>query len=155
VIVRPVALPARLGYLTPLDLTDAMKFERQIRRLIDAIRTDPAVPAAPAGSSAQSAAPQSQSAPRSRAPSAGDGRLDYERGLRALEQYVPADGESDWKDFNLFKEQLASNLAGERRYGPTEGTRAERARVIDQLNPLALRLAGLSFTDLCLGKLLA
>jgi nucleoside phosphorylase len=88
-------------------------------------------------------------------PSAGDGRLDYERGLRVLEQYVPDDGGSDWKDFNLFKEQLTSNLAGERRYGPTEGTRAERARVIDQLNPLALRLAGLSFTDLCLGKILA
>lgn len=157
VIVRPVSLPARLGYLTPLDLTDATKLDRQIRRLIDTIRTDPAaVPAALASSPSRSSASQSQSAlPASRpTPSAGDGRLDYERGLRVLEQYVPADGENDWKDFNLFKEQLTNNLTGERRYGPTDSTRAERARVIDQLNPLALRLTGLSFTDLCLGKIL-
>jgi hypothetical protein len=153
VIVRPVALPARLGYLTPLDLTNAAKFDRQIQRLIDTIRADSA--GAPAASPPGQAAPPPQSAPQRLAPAGGDGRLDYERGLRVLEQYVPDDGANDWKDFNLFKDQLASNLTGERRYGSTESTRAERARIVDQLNPLALRLAGLSFTDLCLGKTLA
>jgi hypothetical protein len=153
VIVRPSPLPARLGYLTPLDLTDAAKFDRQIRRLIEAIRETPAdAPAAPALSLSHSAAPQSQGAPQRPMPSGGDGRLDYERGLRVLEQHVPADGENDWRDFNLFKEQLTNNLTSERRYGPTDSTRAERARVIDQVNPLVLRLTGLSFTDLCLGK---
>jgi hypothetical protein len=158
VIALPGPLPARLGYLTPLDLTDATKFDRQMRRLIDAIRADPArAPAAPTSAPSHGAASQSQSTPRSSrpVPSGGDGRLDYERGLRVLEQYVPANGENDWKDFNLFKEQLTNNLTGERRYGPTDSTRAERARVIDQINPLALRLTGLSFTDLCLGKTLA
>ena len=92
--------------------------------------------------------------PQRLAASGGDGRLDYERGLRVLEQYVPDDGGNEWKDFNLIKDQLTNNLTGERRYGPTESTRAERARIVDQLNPLALRLAGLSFTDLCLGKTL-
>jgi hypothetical protein len=41
VIVRPGPLPARLGYLTPLDLTDTTRLERQMRRLVDAIRADP------------------------------------------------------------------------------------------------------------------
>jgi len=156
-IVRTVSLPARLGYLTPLDLTDATKFERQIRRLINAIRTDPAAaPTAPPSTPIPDTGSQNQNTPQpSRpTPSGGDGRLDYERGLRVLEQYVSTDGENDWKDFNLFKEQLTNNLTGERRYGSTESTRAERARIVDQLNPLALRLAGLSFTDLCLGKIL-
>src|SRR5262249_36554764 len=159
VIVRPGPLPARLGYLTPLDLTNAAKFERQMQRLIDTIRADPAIAPAlePISAPGHGSASRSQSAsqPARPTPSGGDGRLDYERGLRLLEQYVPADGGNDWKDFNLFKEQLTNNLSSERRYGATESTRAERSRVIDQINSLVLRLTGMSFTDLCLGKTLA
>ncbi|MEO7908952.1 MAG: toll/interleukin-1 receptor domain-containing protein, partial [Roseiflexaceae bacterium] len=150
-IVRPSSLPASLDYLTPLDLTDATKFERQIRRLIDAIRSTPGdAPATPASSPGHSAPPALS--PKSLA---GDGRLDYERGLRVLEQYVPADDGSDWRDFELYKSQLLSNLSDERRFGSTETLRSERSKVIDKLNPLALRIADLSFTDLCLGKTVA
>jgi hypothetical protein len=152
-IVRPGPLPARLGYLTPLDLTDAAKFDRQIRRLVDAIRADPGdLSVTPAPGPAEPAQPGHQSTPRP-APSGGDGRLDYERGLRVLEQYVPADGENDWKDFNVFKQQLLENLRSERRFGSTETLRNERSRIVDSLNPLALNRAGLSFVDLCLGKI--
>ena len=142
-IVRPAPLPARLDMLEPLDLTDPARFDAQVERLIAALRPGEAAPAPP-----QPAAPRVASRPAS----LGDGRLDYERGLRALEQHVQPDGGPDWADFSLHKEQLMSNLRDERRYGSTETTRAARSRIVDQLNPLALRLARLSFTDLCLGR---
>jgi len=157
-IVRPSPLPARLSYLTPLDLTNAAKFERQMQRLVDAIRADPGGASAPsATSSNQGSTSRDQSAPPESipVPSGGDGRLDYERGLRVLGQYVSADDDSDWRDFELYKGQLLSNLSDERRFGSTETLRSDRSRVIDKLNPLALRLTKLSFTDLCLGKTLA
>jgi hypothetical protein len=72
-----------------------------------------------------------------------------------LEQHLPADDEQNRNDFYLFQAQLLENLQTDRRYGSTEGTRAERARIVDNLNRQALRLAGLSFVDLCLGKIMA
>jgi hypothetical protein len=151
-IVRPSPLPTRLSYLTPLDLTDAAKFERQMSRLIAAIRAQPDAPPASPTSPGPGSPAQSQGTAPKPVPSGGDGRLDYERGLRVLGQYVPADDGDDWRDFELYKGQLLSNLSDERRFGSTETLRSDRSRVIDKLNPLALRLVELSFTDLCLGK---
>ena len=142
-IVEPAPLPARLDMLTSLDLTDPSRFDAQVERLVAALRAGGMPPAR-----SQPAAPRVVSRPAT----LGDGRLDYERGLRALEQHVQPDGGPDWADFSLHKEQLMSNLRDERRYGSTETTRAARSRIVDQLNPLALRLTQLSFTDLCLGR---
>jgi hypothetical protein len=151
VIAKPGALPRRLGYLTPLDLTNASRLDAQMQRLVATIRGTPAQPSSPAPATPAVVVPgpTPQSPPRA----AGDGRLDYDRGLRVLERYVPADGGHDWSDFELFKGQLIENLADERRYGDTPTTRAARARLVDKLNQLALRLAGMSFNDVCLGRL--
>jgi hypothetical protein len=122
-----------------------------MQRLVATIRGTPAQPSSPAPATPAVVVPgpTPQSPPRA----AGDGRLDYDRGLRVLERYVPADGGHDWSDFELFKGQLIENLADERRYGDTPTTRAARARLVDKLNQLALRLAGMSFNDVCLGRL--
>jgi len=85
-------------------------------------------------------------------PAHGEGDMNYERGLQMLETFVKPEDEESWRDFKLYKGQLLENLRDERRFGTTETLRNERFRIVDKLNPLALRLTGLSFTDLCLGK---
>jgi tetratricopeptide (TPR) repeat protein len=48
----------------------------------------------------------------------------------------------------LYQHRLSENLDQTQRYGDTETLRAERARIIDQLNSLALSALGVPFTDL-------
>lgn len=77
--------------------------------------------------------------------------MNYRQGLAALEQ-VAAGGDAEARrDIALYKAQLLENLRSEERFGTTETLRSDRARIVDKLNPLALQLAGVSFTDLCLG----
>lgn len=100
--------------------------------------------AAPAGSTggAQAVIPVS---------SLGGGTdMDYERGLDALKQR--AEGTDWYQDFAVHEAALRDNLRDERRYGPSEQTRRDRTRVVDQLNALALHRLGVSFNDLCIGK---
>jgi hypothetical protein len=76
--------------------------------------------------------------------------MDYERGLDALRQL--AEG-TDWhQDFAVYEAPLLENLRDERRYGPSEQTRRDRTRIVDQLNALALKHLGISFNELCMGK---
>jgi hypothetical protein len=82
----------------------------------------------------------------------GGNDMNYERGLQALESFVKPEDPDTWRDFTLYKGQLLENLGKERRFGTTETLRSERFQIVDKLNPMALRLTGLSFTDLCLGK---
>jgi len=83
---------------------------------------------------------------------AGGQDVNYERGLQVLESFAKPEDEDAWRDLKLYKGQLLENLSKERRYGTTETLRNERFQIVDKLNPMALRLTGLSFTDLCLGK---
>jgi len=72
--------------------------------------------------------------------------LQYQRGLEMLNSYVRLWEEESQRDFNLFKAQLLENLNHDRRFGTTETLRNERARIIDNLNVLSLRLTDIRFT---------
>jgi len=77
--------------------------------------------------------------------------MDYEHGLDVLKQF--AEG-TDWHDdFDLYEAQLGENLRDERRYGPSEQSRRDRARIVDHLNALVREHLDISFNDLCMGKL--
>ena len=77
--------------------------------------------------------------------------MDYERGLAAFKQL--AESTNWYQDFTVHEAALRENLRDERRYGPAEQSRRDRARLVDQLNALALEHLGISFNDLCLGVL--
>lgn len=75
--------------------------------------------------------------------------MNYERGLEQLKQRAK---DTDWfREFALYEARLRENLSAERRYGTTEQVRADRARIVDQLNRLSLMHLHSSFVDLCLG----
>jgi hypothetical protein len=76
--------------------------------------------------------------------------MDYELGLDALKRL--AEGTDWYQDFTVHEAPLRENLRDERRYGPSEQTRRDRTRIVDQLNALALEHLGISFNDLCMGK---
>jgi Caspase domain len=74
----------------------------------------------------------------------------YEQGLDALKNLAK---DTDWyQDFTPHEAALRDNLYDERRYGRSEQTTRERARIVDQLNILALKHLPFSFNDLCLDK---
>jgi hypothetical protein len=75
--------------------------------------------------------------------------MDFERGLKAMQQF--AQGTAWEQDFLLHEARLLANLREERRFGPTEQSRNERARIVDQLNALALGNLPVTFNQLCLG----
>jgi hypothetical protein len=77
--------------------------------------------------------------------------MDYRQGIAALEHILADVDESTQRDFALYKAQVLDNLRDEERYGDTERLRADRYQIVDKLNPLAVRLTGVSFTDHCLG----
>jgi hypothetical protein len=76
--------------------------------------------------------------------------MNYERGLDAFKQL--AQGTEWYQDFAVYEAPLRENLRDERLYGPSEQTRRDRTRIVDQLNALALEHLGISFNDLCLSK---
>jgi nucleoside phosphorylase len=78
--------------------------------------------------------------------------MNFERGLQILEAYALKANAVSRQDFELHKGRLLENLEDEGRFGPTQESKNTRARIIHQLNILAQQLAGISFTDLCLGK---
>lgn len=78
--------------------------------------------------------------------------MDYRLGLRVLKQYVKQDEtESTWQDFNLYRGQLEAYLRDWERFGDSD-SQTQISRVVDRLNPLAFKVTGQSFTDLCLGE---
>jgi hypothetical protein len=72
--------------------------------------------------------------------------MDYEVGLRALKALLPEKAQGEYL---VLETRLTENLRSERLYGPTEAVRAERARIVDTLNRLALKRLSTSFNDLC------
>ena len=74
--------------------------------------------------------------------------IDYRRGLDRLRAQAAGTG---WQaDFLVLEQRLSDNLTREQRYGSSEGLRYERAEIIDSLNQLTLRHAGVDFNSLCL-----
>jgi hypothetical protein len=76
--------------------------------------------------------------------------MDYERGLDALKRL--SEGKNWYRDFAVHEAALRENLRNEQRYGPSEQTRHDRTRIVDQLNRLALDHLGIGFNDLCLSQ---
>jgi hypothetical protein len=144
-LVQPCDLPDRLQLFTYLDLTDPAQLDFQMQRLVDAIRAGPSQTQPPPVDPAVSA-PLPRPAPPPR-PSAGD--FDLQRGLAALGQLL-AHADADTRlSLSVLESRLVDNLKDERLYGSTETIRAERARIVGELNRLALDQVGQSFNDLC------
>jgi hypothetical protein len=80
----------------------------------------------------------------------GGGDMDYERGLDALGAQL--EQTNRYLEFTTLEARLHENLRDERLYGTSETSRSERARIINSLNRLALKVLGLSFNDLALGR---
>ena len=72
----------------------------------------------------------------------------YETGLRALLERLGRD-HARYDDALTYQQRLTENLAASRRYGDTEGRRAERAEIVDRLNALALDTLRVSYSALC------
>ena len=51
--------------------------------------------------------------------------------------------------FSVLESRLLDNLQGERLYGTSEAIRSERARIVHELNRLALTHLGRSFNEIC------
>jgi hypothetical protein len=140
-------LPKRLHMFTYLDLTDPAQLDLQMERLVDAIRAVPSQRQAPSVEPAEPAPPpKPATAPR---PSAGD--FDLERGLAALGQLLAHTDDDTRLALSVLESRLVDNMKDERLYGSTETIRAERARIVGELNRLALDQVGQSFNDLCGG----
>jgi hypothetical protein len=139
-MVQPCSLPDRLQIFTYLDLTNPAEFDFQMQRLVAAIRS-----ASPQPTSIEPTSVQRPVLPSHR--SAQD--FSHERGLAALaELLIHADVETRL-GFAALESRLLDNLQDERRYGTNETIRTERARIVQELNRLALTYLGRSFNDLC------
>ncbi len=72
----------------------------------------------------------------------------YTRGVEQLLKRLDKE-QAEYLDAVTLQSQLNENISAERLYGPTENTRAARARLIRELNRLALSALGASFAELC------
>src|SRR5215207_9008106 len=73
--------------------------------------------------------------------------MNYELGLETLKNH--AQGTAWYQDFAIQEQRLRENLLDERRYGPDEGSRQMRARIVGELNAMALKYVGIPFNDFC------
>jgi hypothetical protein len=138
--VQPCELPSRLQIFTYLDLTDPTQFDFQMRRLVVAIRSAPQ-PVAPA-EAALAPKPAPPARPRARG-------FSHERGLAALGDLLAHADVQIRLDFAVLQSRLLDNLQDERLYGTSEAIRSDCARIVNELNRLALTHLGHSFNDLC------
>jgi len=138
-LVEKTELPRRLSMLTYLDFTDPSAIGFQRERLIKAIK--PSEPEVVDNVQNQTIANSGNSVARS-----SIGR--YTRALEMLRELIRD------KDFDIvlaqatLAERLRDNLSDEGIYGTSEVIRAERARILHELNRLALQHAGKTFNDL-------
>ncbi|QBD82934.1 TIR domain-containing protein [Ktedonosporobacter rubrisoli] len=73
--------------------------------------------------------------------------LDYEACLAQMRKRLQ--NAACYQEFLLAELRLQENLQSERLYGTNEQIRSDRARVLEQLNRLALEYLHISFNDLC------
>jgi len=78
----------------------------------------------------------------------GDAYTPLEKGVQYLLENVPKD-HPRYNDILVYEHRLRETIQQSRLYGDTDEYRADRARIISQLNMLALDIMGLSFNDLC------
>jgi hypothetical protein len=71
--------------------------------------------------------------------------IDYEAALQQLGSLLR--GSASESDFCVYEQRLRDNLAETRKYGETPALKADRARIIDLLNEMALRVMGKRFGE--------
>jgi hypothetical protein len=71
----------------------------------------------------------------------------YETALEELLRRLGAQ-HARYADALIYQQRLAENIDASRRYGDSESTRAERARIVGQLNALGLDELGVAFNEL-------
>lgn len=76
-------------------------------------------------------------------------KLDLERGLNALKIRLQSGDGNIYLRFTTLESRLLQNMQDERDFGPDSSLRSDRARIIRELNRLALTHLGRSFNDLC------
>lgn len=130
-MLRDAELPPRLAILTYADFTDSSTWETQLQRVLAAVKK-------------AEEAPQETPRPQAKPQLSSDPFVRYEHGLQELEKHI---GQHD--DLLLYQQQLRENMADARRFGDTADKRSERARIVSQLNRLALDAIGVSFNELC------
>jgi tetratricopeptide (TPR) repeat protein len=72
----------------------------------------------------------------------------YETGLLQLLERIGQEHPS-YQEALVYQQRLHDNFALSRLYGDTETLRAERSKIVDGLNRLALSTLGISFNELC------
>lgn len=72
----------------------------------------------------------------------------YEHGIRYLLNQIPQ-GHPRYREVSLYQQRFGENLSLMRRFGDTEVRRAERARIIEQLNEVSLSVMHMPFERLC------
>lgn len=72
----------------------------------------------------------------------------YETGLSKLLARI-GQNHPRYSEALVYQQRLFESIAQARRYGDTETTRAERARVIDRLNEVSVSVLGTAFNELC------
>jgi hypothetical protein len=91
---------------------------------------------------------QTTSAPYRR--SHGTGQFRLERGLQVMKDALRGGDQDAFLEFSTLEGRLLENIRSERLYGGTETGRSERARIVQELNRLALEAGcGRSFNEMC------
>jgi hypothetical protein len=123
---------------------DATEFLEALGKQVGVqVGTTKATPSLPGGKQQAS-----QSTLRPSSVSKGDPSLKH--GMDALKAVFKQGDNSDaYLAFTTLESRLLSNLKDERIFGTTEEVRSERARIVLELNRLALDHAGCSFNELC------
>lgn len=92
-------------------------------------------------------------APRvAQAPAAG-GRFSEERGLAALKHLLAERAPDGLAEVELLEARFERYRRDKRRFGPSEPLRQEWIQIVDSLNEIARERCGISFNDLCRGRL--
>ncbi len=139
-MVQRCELPPRLQVFTYLNLTNPAEFDFQMQRLVAAIRSAPRPPA--------SVEPAPAERPVAPVRPVAHG-FSHERGLTTLGELLAQANVQIRLDFAVLESRLLENLQDERHYGTSETLRSERARIVQELNRLALAHLQRSFNELC------
>ena len=75
--------------------------------------------------------------------------LDFELGLQRLKEALLQKHGQVPSEFDVLAFRLLENVRGERLYGEEPASRAERAKIVHALNPMARELFDRSFAELC------
>ena len=133
-------------------VADATAFlEALIREL--GVTSPPPVPA----STGMAPIPQSSTTPSTSAstvapigrPTGRSGGVNLERGLEAMKARLKGGDPDAYLTFSTLESRLLANIDEERVYGSSETVRSERARIVQELNRIALARFQSNFNELC------